>query len=245
MNLINQIHKKSWTVIIAFIPVLNLVYLISCFIVTDLNYRFYIWSVPIAAFFAAALQLTSVRKSFIFGLFVFAAVLSFISYVWCKKHSLDKAKRVWPRVTILVIISVVTIAGLMVSQLFNPLNKTTQKTKEAMEIIVNQDKENWKKQLHMYAEKSIESVSAVKKKLRDSGVELTGEVSEINIISYNSETEKKAIKDETVTTFKAEAVVGGRSYIVEIVFVENEYGNGIKKFDMYPWVDNGKNAEKE
>ena len=112
------------------------------------------------------------------------------------------------------------------------LLKTQEETRQLLEIIIAQDKEEWKKHLHLYHEKAIESVSAARKKLRDSGVELTGSVEDLRTVSYKTSTQKDIIKDITRTEFEAVVTVGGGEYDVKILFTEDEYGKGVKTFEM-------------
>ena len=232
MDSLTKLLNKKWSLTFAFIPGLNILYQVFCFLFGGLGFTFYGWALP-ATLLPSGVLLHFLPSGYGFiAIYVFFVALSVLTYFKCKDRTFARDKYLWLRIVILVLPVVLFMSVRIL--ITEPLRKTQEETRQLLEIIIAQDKEEWKKHLHLYHEKSIESVSAARKKLRDSGVELTGSVEDLRTVSYKTSTQKDIIKDITRTEFEAVVTVGGEEYDVKILFMEDEYGKGVKTFEMSP-----------
>ena len=221
MNLIMRLLRKKWAVVFVFIPIIHLLYVVFTFIYIKHKKTFYLWVIPLSMLVSVVLVQIMPSPSFLIECWFFLTILACAQYFRCRNADFVIDNHTWLRASA-ILFPILLIIALLIS--WSVMRNNMENTIEGiLTVITEKNKNDWFDLLHPRCNRNISTINELIKSLNEAGIVLDGPVETVHIENI----QKTTIGKKTTTYVTASAIVGGESYLLELSFYKDFYGEGL------------------
>ena len=228
MKTIQEVVNKRWSIVFAFIPGVNILFLFALVLLSKQRVSFYLWTIPLTIFpSAVVLHYLPAHLSF-WGYYLFFLSLSIICFFRQKNDIVAYRGKRKPHRLYFSIFLIVFFAAVFLIALIRDRHQATATVTTALYIIASQDQDAWSKLIHPNCDEDITSVQSLNEKLGETKAKTDEFLDEIKIISVR----KQVGRGYSQTWIEAKLTASGEYCFLSVLYLEDQNGEGIQSFAL-------------
>ena len=226
MEKLTGLLNSNWGVLIAFIPLINILYLLFHFFTVRNILRNVVLVIMCAFIFPLCVVFSQLRGIVVYS-YISIVALCYITNsknMYCKEFSFPFSRENVLGVTIAVLF--IATSGLWIPNMFK-ITAVSNNAENAIMAIACEDKDAWKKLVHpVYGEELME-LQAITNKLKEKGLVVPQNFSVVKSVGHG-------YKNSDAIGVEIEIAVGEdrEKYLVTVVYLEDENGKGFTEFEI-------------
>ncbi len=217
--MIIKLLKKPWSVVLSFIPFVNIIYLVFLMLISNHSAKIYLWAIPVTLFPSGIILHFLPENIKLFGFYLFIVSLSLILFfnrdIPASVHEIKRSR-------FLLLIIPLALVGIFLSMLSNGNQDSKDLVAKALDAIVSQNQEKWTEMTHPACDKSIISVLEINNQLTGGG-EQQGTISDLQLKSFHVNTVNEISRRQLTASF----LYNGQQKLISIEYLKNLDGEGI------------------
>ncbi|MBQ3482071.1 MAG: hypothetical protein IJH48_07125 [Oscillospiraceae bacterium] len=222
MYQILKIMNSRWSIVLALIPGINVLYLTAFILLSKKQWLFFLWAVPLTLFASAVVLHYLPEKLFFWGYYLFFASLGFLCFLRRTDALTDHIQKKTLVVSIVVLICIFGVAILSSSE----MNRAKDLVVEAVQAISCQDQEAWSEMLHPCCDSEIVSVQNFYLDTGETNSNALETISSnLKIVSLHKETKNGS----SLLQIQARITESDRK-LISLLYCSNQEGEGIVSF---------------
>lgn len=226
---LSWLMRQGWTVAFALIPLLNIFYLLIGCMAAGGGRRFYLWAVPAALIPCVALAYYLPQYLEPVWWYFFITALALIQHFVIRGTEYHSENITLARLLLLAVTAALAVGAFTAVHRVTEGNLAAERAEAVMSAAVSQDNLAWFELLHPDCDEEISSIRQLYRMLHGSDVYLTGPLEQVKVLSN----ERMGPQGSAVYRIAAEVTAGGVTYFVDLRFLNDRQGFGLRSLAMW------------